>query len=279
MPTDFSDRPDPNDSPMFAPIPAWERNKKRRGFGRSARSAARPDATVAETIADEPRSFAGESAAAGMGAGAMGASAMGAERMDYVDPTETTFAGTPAYATRTTTRRSNGAPLAIAAGIILVGGLAAAGWYATQPHGQGVAELTPGAPGSTTTTTDTAAAAPPLAPSQMAANTPPPMPEPARAAPARTTTRTTVTHHVARGAGRSAEDVGVNAAATIPARPQAYAPSAQAPAPAPAPAPTLTPAPTQAAPAPAPTPPVDTAPATTPPSPSPTPQPGQVPPQ
>src|SRR4051812_9232202 len=134
MPTDFSDRPDPNDSPMFAPVPAWERNKKRRGFGRAARTTTpMADATVPEAVAGEPRSFTAEREDL----------SLAAARKDHVDPTDTTFAedstfaGTPAYAARPAARRSSAAPLAITAGIILVGGLAAAGWYATQPHDQG----------------------------------------------------------------------------------------------------------------------------------------------
>ena len=51
--TDFSNTPNPADteSSMFAAVPAWERNKKRGVFGRSARR-------TESAIADEPRSFA-----------------------------------------------------------------------------------------------------------------------------------------------------------------------------------------------------------------------------
>ena len=54
MPTDFSANPDDDrttsdpESSMFAPVPAWERNKKRRSFG-SGR---------ASRVAPESRSFA-----------------------------------------------------------------------------------------------------------------------------------------------------------------------------------------------------------------------------
>src|SRR5947208_9272930 len=54
------------------------------------------------------------------------------------------FATAPTYATRTVKKKSSVAPLAIAAGIVAIGGLAAAGWYAIQPHETGMAKLTPG---------------------------------------------------------------------------------------------------------------------------------------
>jgi Meckel syndrome type 1 protein len=227
---------------MFAPIPSWERNRKRRGFGGSRRTAA-----VAPEVAafDDP---------------ALGATTLGAETLD-----------TPAYASRPVARHSGGRAMAITAGVLAIGALAAAGWYASQPHESGVAQLTPG----TTTTTSVAtngqlamnsATAPPAA-------TPAPVPaEPAAAPAATTTTRTTTTHvssaaapvtarrvTVARArpaATRSAGDTGVNASATLPAAPQPYSGSAASssttvnPAPAPSPAPVQSePAPTPAAPA------------------------------
>ena len=106
MPTDFSSNDTGQinaapDAQMFAPIPTWERGKKRRSFG------ARGSAGVAET--------------------------------------------------RSATGTNTTATIAVAAGVVLLGGLAAVGWYATRSHEAGVAQLTPGV----TTTTMTTASAPP----------------------------------------------------------------------------------------------------------------------
>ncbi|MGZ6016434.1 MAG: hypothetical protein ACXWKM_11880, partial [Phenylobacterium sp.] len=136
------------DSPMFAPVPAWERSKKRGMFGGGRKPAAR--------VAPEVRTFDPEPAVT------PAAAPFGAEpavdRLSDVDPVTSTFAAAPTYATRTT-GKSSAAPVAIIAGLVLIGGVAAAGWYYTQPHGQaGVAELTPG--GSTTTTTAQTTTAP-----------------------------------------------------------------------------------------------------------------------
>src|SRR5690606_14478452 len=103
---------DENDSPMFAPIPAWERGaKKRRGLGGGAKAAAPAAATTAPMV--ETRTF----------------EAPLAER-----EVRTTYGETPRVAAAepmiaqpratTTKRSSNAAPLAIAAGVVMIGGLA-----------------------------------------------------------------------------------------------------------------------------------------------------------
>jgi hypothetical protein len=242
MATDFTSNPadDPinneSETPMFAPIPAWERGKKRRGFGSGRTS----------RVAPEPRTFTadGPEAAAAAPVAAAAGGAMAAEdlrpyettRYDTAGPADTSFAAAPAYAGAARPRSGSRAPLAVAAGIIILGGLAAAGWYYTQSRSQGVAELTPGGAATATTTTDTAQATPPAeaaqaaTPSQMAQTTAPP-------SASRTTTRTTRTHtelataaprHSAsrasaerRAAAASDDDVGVNASTTAAIRSQA----------------------------------------------------------
>ena len=53
MPSDFISTPEDfstdkeSESPMFAPVPAWERGKKRRGFGGSRASRVAPDVRAA----------------------------------------------------------------------------------------------------------------------------------------------------------------------------------------------------------------------------------------
>jgi hypothetical protein len=262
MPADFtSSENDPtlteSENSMFAPVPAWERGKKRRSFGmgRSSR------------VAPEPRSFTSDEELEPR-VSTMSGPAVGAERVEFIDTTDddlgdSAFAGTPIYANRTAARKGNGAaPIAIAAGVILLGGLAAAGWYATQPHDQGMAQLTPGATTTTTTATTAGDTVTPDAalPAQVAQNVTPPAPAaPATHAKVVTTTRSSgaVTQHtaVARAAPAKApasvSDNAANASATAPA--PTPAPSAAPPAAAAPPAPLVltippTAAPTQAAP-------------------------------
>jgi hypothetical protein len=218
MPIDSTITPD--DTQMFAPIPSWERNRKRRAFG-----ASRPARVTTTTVADDT--------------------------LDPLDaPADTLtdsgglFAGAPIYATRAPVRRSGGAAMAIAAGLIAVGGLGAAAWYATQPHDSGMAQLTPGSTATTTTT---------VTPGAMALNDAKPAAAPATHVssavnPAPRTTTTTTTTRIARArpaSSRSADDAGVNASATLPQGPMPYTGQAVNPAPAPAAA-----APVEAAPAP-----------------------------
>jgi hypothetical protein len=228
MPTDFTStdadlaRTDGEGS-MFAPIPSWERGKSRRSFGgRGTR------------VAPEARSFAPNDTTV--------------ESAPFVDTETSDFAATPVFASRTTVRKGNGAaPIAIAAGVILLGGLAAAGWYATQPHDQGVAELTPGS--SVTTTSTSAPAAGPATPDaalpgQMAQNTTQASAAPAAATHARiittTQTRGPMTQHntttVARAASaKTSRTVSDNAADASTIAP-APAPATVAPPTPPAPA-------------------------------------------
>ena len=187
------------DAPMFAPIPSWERNRKRKGFGGKSSSAAtiQVGAPVADTTS-----------------------------ASYAAPLDTpnTFAAAPAFASRPVKKGRTGLPMAVAAGIVAIGGLAAAGWYASQPHETGIATLTPG----------TEAAALPAAAPVMA--TAPILPvevkTPAAATPARATTRVaTATPARARpAASRSAADAGVNTAASLPSAPQPYSGQMTAPA-------------------------------------------------
>jgi len=195
-----------SDTPMFAGVPSWERNRKRRSFGGKARSAA-------PVVADEP---------------------VVTRNAAYVEPKDEAIATAPVYTTRTVKKSGGVAPLAIAAGIVAIGGLAAAGWYASQPHETGMAQLTPG----------TESVAPPADTlPQVAANTAPmpgepatapaPAPMPAKAetpAPRVTTRVAAATPARARpAASRSAEDAGVNTSATLPAAPQPYSGTAIAP--------------------------------------------------
>jgi hypothetical protein len=257
MSNDFTPiNPTDNDAPMFAGVPSWERGKKRR-------------TTFGKRVAAEPRSFAPEYAAEPGDAiptrpVTLSDDARAYEaRMDTVDPTDTTFAdptfaGGATFADRTS-RKGNGAmPIMVAAGIILVGGLAAGGWYATQPHNAGVAQLTPGS-AATTTTTEVAATAPLPGEQQIAQAAPAP-------APVRSTTTTTTTAPKAAvshttvtrvAPARSAATVGVNASTAAP-MPVAPAPTPAPPAAAAPPAPLVLTLPPQAAP------PATTAPAETP---------------
>jgi Meckel syndrome type 1 protein len=206
-----------SDTPLFAANPIWERSaKKKRGFGGSRRTASTA-AAVGPVTADP----------------------MTAPMTEREPLSSQTMSAAPYTRTTTTRKKDAGVPaVAIAAGVIVLGGLAAAGWYATQPHDNGVAQLTPGAPGagalapSTATTTTT-----------LAANTPPPA---AATAPAEApkATKTTTTHTTpmaaatprvrpaARAVAPSAAAAGVNASAALPDGPQPYSGAAAAPAPA-----------------------------------------------
>lgn len=228
MSVDFTANPisrTSSEGSVFAAVPSWERSKKRRGFSGGRPMAARP-LTASEQVVVETRPPTGQSV----------------------------FAAPPVY-TATTRRQSGGAPLAIAAGILALGGLATAGWYAYQPHDVGVAQLTPGSTSAVTTVTQ---AEPTV---QIAAVTPTPTPAVTRSSTTTSTTTTTrtatprtiVTRHstttqvstpVVRPAARSIEDSSVNTAATAAALPafKGLAPVAPTVAP--------TPLPVEAAPAP-----------------------------
>jgi cytoskeletal protein RodZ len=218
MSNDFSPINTPSsDTPMFAATPSWERGKKRRSFaGRDEPVTAEPrsfgDVETPTTLSDDARAYEARTDTAGIN--------------------DTSFAAAPVYAARPARKGNGAAPIAIAAGVVLLGGLAAAGYYAYQPHNTGIAELTPG---STATTSDAASTAPAASEQQVAQNTPP-------AAAARTTTTTTTSRTkaparstVTHAASRSVSDTAANASATAPVQ--------AAPAPMPTPA-----APTAAAP-------------------------------
>jgi hypothetical protein len=247
MSNDFSPINTPeSESPMFAGTPSWERGKKRRGFG-----------SRGSRVAAEPRSFGPEFAPEPGDPLPMRPATVSEDtraheaRMDAVDPTDTNFSAGPTFADRTRRKGNGAAPILVAAGINLVGGLAAAGWYATQ-KGVGIAELTPGAP-ATTTTTRVASTAPatgePPAPAAEAA-----APQPAAPAATHSVTSTTtrtppgaVTHSKVTTHARPAADAAADASATAPIRatPTPAAPPTAAAPPAPL---VLTIPPTQAAP-------------------------------
>ncbi|WP_309606138.1 hypothetical protein [Phenylobacterium sp.] len=213
-----------SDGSVFAAVPSWERNKQRRSFGGGRPMASLPMTASEQVVETRPPTGA------------------------------SVFAASP-VPTATTRRPSGVAPVVIAAGILALGGLAAAGWYAYQPHDNGVAQLTPGSTSTVTTVTP----AEPTA--QIAATAPTPAPAVTRSSTTTSTTTTTrtatprmiVTRHsittqvstpVARPAARNIEDSSVNTAATAPALPafNGLAPAAATAA--------TTPAPVEAAPAP-----------------------------
>jgi hypothetical protein len=267
MSTNFSATPDdkPNnseaDSPMFAPVPAWERGKKRRGLGggRTGR------------VAEEPRSFASDpderlAARESMvreptwpAPDAIAPDGIVYERLE--EPADGVFAGTPVYADAAS-RKGGIAPVAIAAGIIMLGGVAAAGWYFTQSHNTGLAQLTPGQAVTTTTTIAPAPTAPAssasLAATPEVTPTTPSAPAAAAASPTNPTAATAhesaapPPHHAlaprAAPVSRSAGDTATDASATLPAAPQPY--QGQATSPAPTAAPATTPEPATSTPAP-----------------------------
>jgi hypothetical protein len=133
MSVDFNapegERTPENEASMFAPTPIWARDTKKRRGRRIAASRAESD----------PAMDAGE---AGAGAGVMGATTA-------AEPADT------GYETRRV-RRGGVSAAAIAAGVAAAAVLAGVGWYASQRHQGGVAELTPaGAPAPTQTALNT----------------------------------------------------------------------------------------------------------------------------
>ena len=250
IPDDFSTPVNPGATP-FAPVPAWERGKPRRD--------------LAGQVAAEPRSFAPERAERPVATRpvtrptTLSDDARAYEaRLDTVDATDTTFAAEPVYVSRAASRNTSTAPIAIMAGIILLGGVATAGWYYSRPHDAGMAQLTPGA-ASTTTTTEVASIAPATAAADLTAPAAAPVPAPVAAKTTTTTTsrapaKATVTRsRSAASAADTAADVSTKAPVQAVAMP---APAAAAPPVAAAPAPLVLTLPAQTAPAlaPAPTP-------------------------
>ncbi|HEY8572001.1 hypothetical protein [Phenylobacterium sp.] len=236
-----------DDTPMFAPIPSWERGKKRRGLG-AGRSSSAPAAAAATTATtgDVQTSHLQATHDGHLHDSPNGASMTETRPMvedPYVTPAASSVydepvthtASEPALAapigrTHTTTvKRKGGVPVAaLAAGVVALGGLAAAGWYASQPKGD-VATLTPGAPGEAaiapdTTTAAMAAAAPPVTPAVPAATTRTTTTA-SVAAPAsvRRTTTTRTASVRTRPAATAATGVSADASATLPGGPQPYA--------------------------------------------------------
>ena len=85
---------------MFAPIPAWERGKKRRSFG-----------SRGSRVAPEPRSFAAELSAEQdpVITPTTATRPVRAKREDIVDRPIETFAAAPVFASSTAARKGNGA--------------------------------------------------------------------------------------------------------------------------------------------------------------------------
>lgn len=255
IPDDFSTPVNPGATP-FAPVPAWERGKPRRD--------------LAGQVAAEPRSFAPERAERPVATRpvtrptTLSDDARAYEaRLDTVDATDTTFAAEPVYVSRAASRNTSTAPIAIMAGIILLGGVATAGWYYSRPHDAGMAQLTPGA-ASTTTTTEVASTAPATAAADLTAPAAAPVPAPV-AAKTTTTTTTTTSRTASRAPAKatvtrsrsaaSAADIAADVSAKAPVQAVAMpAPAAAAPPVAAVPAPLVLTLPAQTAPAPAPAP-------------------------
>jgi hypothetical protein len=262
MPVDFNSTPetDPtrveSDTPMFAPIRTSKRGQKGGFF-----SDHEPEPGAAPA-ADTPAT----------------ATPATGQRLD--EPADGAFATGPTFADGRTSGKRNSmlAPMAIVGGLVLLAGVGVAGWYATQPHDNGIAQITPS--NSDISVTPVAPPADQLAQA--------PAPEPAAAPPASAppanaklsaTARAEPAPRPARAraaTSRAAEDQGVNASAVVPAPVRSLNPAPVAPP--------VNPSPPQAAPAPAPTPvtpqPSDTpTQQTAPPQQSPTTPPTQTPPQ
>jgi len=169
------------------------------------------------------------------------------------------FAGVPAWergktrrtTTVRTTPKSNVAPIAAGAAIVLLCGAAAAAWYGMRPHDQSVAELTPGSPGTSTTTTTTDAATAQATPAQTVPTAPPTRVAQAEQPPVATrtvthTSRTTagpdgsVTTSRSRSVTRSAGDNTADVSTTAPANPGSAPLVLNLPQTTPAPAPQAT---------------------------------------
>jgi hypothetical protein len=246
------------DSSMFAAQPIWERNQKKKGFGRR-RSAS---AAATAPVAPEPRTFAAErdydeplaldtpvdspldrplastpveSELARTEYAAMNPSAATTTNSTLAAETAADAGlvapiGTDRSARSTAAPKSRGiAPAAIAAGVVALGALGATGWYMSRDR-EGVPELTPGS----TTASEVAAAplTPTNPPAQVAVNeaspppaaaTPPAAEPPRTTVQARNTARTTARARPAASAP-SAASSGANAStsAVLPDGPQPY---------------------------------------------------------
>jgi hypothetical protein len=209
---------DENDSPMFVAVPVWERGaRKRRGLSRSR---------VETSSAPEPRTFE-----------APASRAQPTERPAQTVYGEAPYATAPAHdlrpqhRTAVARKRGSAAPLAIAAGVVVIGGLAVAGWYGSQSSDSGVATLTPGLTETSPAALDTAntttlAANTAPAPAQPAATgealAPTPVTEAEALTPPAQVARTTAPRPRPATAP-SAADAGMDASASLPAAPLPYA--------------------------------------------------------
>lgn len=238
-----------DESPMFAPVPAWERGKKRKGLGgmmapKRVAETRTFETTDATTYRDERPAMA-----AATGAG-LTAATMDTRRDAYDTTTTTTtttandgaFAAPIGRTSRTATRKSKGGVpgAAVALGVLALAGVAGAGFYMAQDDEPAVAELTP----MTTDTSGPALATAPMAPPVETRPTQVASAEPVRASA--TTTRRVTTARVRPASAPSAAEAGINASgtATLPSGPQPYSTlqGATAGTPAPVtPAPTVTP--------------------------------------
>ncbi len=195
MSVDFNSKPmtEPglgeSDTPMFAGIPSWERNRKRRTFG------GKPRAAAAEPVA--PRNAAD------------------------VPPRDIAFAAAPVYGARTVRKNGGGvAPLAIAAGIVAIA--AGRGRLVRRPAARD--RHRPAHPGTESvappaTSSELAVNATPL-PGEPTSAAPAATPAAAETPTPRVTTRvaSATPVRVRPAASRSVEDAGVNASATLPGR-------------------------------------------------------------
>jgi hypothetical protein len=214
------------DGGMFAAQPIWERNQKRKGLGK--RRSASPAA--AAPVSPEPRTFAAErdydepmaldtpvTAPADRAADTYAERATTGPAANSIQAAEADAGAAPRASRLTRAPKSRGvAPAAIAAGVVALGALGAAGWYMSRDR-EGVPELTPGS----TTTSEVAAAplTPTNPPAQVATNQTAPAALPPVDLPPTAAAQ-------AREASRAAAPARVAARTTARARPAAAAPSA-----------------------------------------------------
>jgi hypothetical protein len=197
------------DGSLFAATPVWERSgKKRRGARTVSTTHATPAALAAEA---SPAMAAGYDPA--LNPGVTTETAARSEALHATPPRTRTVAA----------QRANGPAVALAAGVVALGGLAAAGFYASQPRDRGVAELSPGEPSelaaleaATTAPLSAITAPPPRATSATQAQADARTPAPVRTAAA-PRNRPAVT-------AAAAGDVGLDASAsaTLPTGPMPY---------------------------------------------------------
>jgi hypothetical protein len=276
---DLSESPNTEgDGGLFAARPIWEQRGRKRLGGRKAAAAPAP------TISPEPRTFAAErdyeepmaldtpvdpvsgdyprasyadmhqnAAPATVATGAPLAASEAAQSDSIVAAP----IGRPSTRADRAPRSKGVGPAAIAAGVVALGAIGAAGWYASRDN-DGIPELAPGQVSEAQVATAPLPPVdlpptPPAAAADTAVNPPPAAAEPPRASvqPVAPRRMASSTRTRPAAAAPSAEDTAVNTSTTaIPAGPQPYStlnPGA-------APPPPVNPTPTQAAPPPSETP-------------------------